>query len=370
MSEARVSASSSASVPAATLVAVGDLMLGDSSICVGFGVHSRRPGERVAELLDALRPRLVADVVFGNLECLLTEHGAGATRWKRDQMRADPSCARALREAGFTVLSVANNHATQHGAAAFDETVAHLRAAGVAVAGLRGDGAWCATPVVVPTSGGRRVGLLGYCWRPRQYGRATPPFAEGTPDEVARDVERLRAEVDEVVVSLHWGEEFVSLPSRDEVAQADRLVEAGAALVLGHHPHVARPVVRRARAAVAYSLGNCVTDMIWHDPLRHGLLLEATLEGGVRDVRAWPLHVEADFAPRVGAEPTPVSEGVSPLGGDAYGRAVHVTVGAQRLAAYRYALANAWRFPPAVLAELVTTTLRNKLQALRPRAAT
>src|SRR5438067_5940582 len=96
------------------LVAVGDIMLGDSAICVGFGVHSRYPrdiGPALARVASHLKS---AEVVLGNLECLLTRAGRGSTRHDADQMRGDPEYAAGLRDAGFTALAVANNHATHH----------------------------------------------------------------------------------------------------------------------------------------------------------------------------------------------------------------------------------------------------------------
>src|SRR4051812_9616568 len=173
------------------LVAVGDIMLGDSATCVGFGFHSQYPRD-IKPAFASVAPLLRrGEVVLGNLECVLTRAGRGSQPFRSDQMRGDPEYAHALRSVGFTALCVANNHAMQHGIEAFDETVECLRGAGIACVGLRGNDGWCSAPVVQVTRGGLRVGLLGYSWRPRQYDYATPPYAEGDVSAVEDDVRRL-----------------------------------------------------------------------------------------------------------------------------------------------------------------------------------
>lgn len=341
-------------------------MLGDSSVCVGFGFHSSYPRDAspaFAQVKDLLRRH---EIVVGNLECLLTPIGAGATRFRTDQMRGDPEYARDLRAAGFTALSVANNHAMQHGRAAFDATVASLEAAGIAIVGIKGADDWCAKPVIVRTRAGRRVGILGYCWRPRQYDSSVPPYAEGDIEQVERDVRRLRAVTDDVVVSLHWGEEFVARPSADEVAHARRIIDAGASVLAGHHPHVARTVERYEDGIICYSLGNLVTDMTWETKLREGLIMTCELTGGSpRAVRVFGTHVNRGYAPELtGERPASSPSETVALSAQEYRAAVRQTVARQRIASYLHAARNASRFPFPVFVTLVATTVRNKLLAL------
>ena len=263
------------------VAAVGDLQLGDSPTSVGFGFGSRYAGSDLASVLDGIRAAGALRGRRGVREPrgpALRAHVATSTLAAR-QMRGDPRFAPMLRAAGFTVLNVANNHAVQHGVGAFHDSVASLRAAGITPCGVRGAAPWASAPVTL-VANGVRVGVLAYCLRPRQYGGAEPPYAEGSPDEIRADVARLRPDVDALLVSLHWGEEFVPVPSVDETEFARSLIDAGATLILGHHPHVARPVERYGAGVIAYSLGNCVGDMVWYEPFRRGLLLEAEIAGG------------------------------------------------------------------------------------------
>lgn len=358
----------------ATLVAVGDLQLGDSVICVGYGFRSRVPGpEALLEVFSRIRSHWSdADIVFGNLECQLSDLGKDEGSLASAQMRATPGYATALKAAGFTVMNVANNHSVQHGIAAFEESVASLRAQGIAVCGVRGAGPMTTEPAIVTAKSGLRVGFLGYSLRPRQYGTGssadTPPYAEGTESGITADVAALRPQVDQVVVSLHWGEEFVQQPAAREVALAHAIVEAGASLVLGHHPHVTRPVERYRDAVIVYSMGNFVADMVWQDVLRRGLLVRCRLEDTTATLeRATATWIEDDFRPVDAGDASALITGPIEDGMDdaAYAAAIAVTINAQRTAAYAYALANALRFRRGMLRQLLTTTILNKLMPSR-----
>ncbi|MGH7689957.1 MAG: CapA family protein [Gemmatimonadaceae bacterium] len=349
------------------VIAVGDLQLGDSPTCVGFGFASRYGPDALLDVLDDVTPTLAgADLVFGNLEVPLSTRGRRSGSLSSLQLRGDPEYASALRAAGFTVLNVANNHAVQHGVEVFHDSVNAVQRAGIAVCGVRGSAPWSSAPVTI-SSAGRRVGMLGYCLRPRQYGQEAPPYAEGTPEGMRSDIERLRSESDAVVVSLHWGEEFVSIPSTDEAQLARSLVDAGASVILGHHPHVVRPVEAYGDGLIAYSLGNLVGDMIWYPPFRTGAILSVTLDGPVaRDAVVRGTSLRSDYRPQLtGIQTSAVPSGDLPvLEPGPYARAIRDTWRRQRGAAYWYTVSRPWRFPPRILAQLVARTLRNKLAGL------
>jgi poly-gamma-glutamate synthesis protein (capsule biosynthesis protein) len=342
-------------------------MLGDSATCVGFGFRSRVSAEILADRLGKLPELGAADVGFGNLEACLSDTGWSERDWSRAQMRGRLDYARVLADAGFSVLNVANNHATQHGTSAFTESVGRLQEVGIAVCGLRGTGRWSSLPVRL-TAGGTPLGFLGYCFRPRQYGPEVPPYAEGPAAAVIADVERLAGEGRTVVVSLHWGEEFVAQPSAAEVRIARSIVDAGAAVVLGHHPHVPRPVERYRGALIAYSLGNFAADMIWYGPLRRGLVVDCRLGGGVAElIRVGQHYIDDGYLP-VPASTLIPEESVAGLGEDQYQADASRTIGRQRAALYGYTLRNCWRFSPGVLAAMVRRTVGNKLAAFTRRA--
>jgi len=355
------------------VVAVGDLMLGDSPTSVGFGFRSRHDVSGLSAVLESLESALSdGDIVFGNLETPLSDLGLVHNSWASFQLRGKPAYASALREAGFTILSVANNHAAQHGREVFEDSIRTLANAGILACGLRGSPPWACEPVLLDVVD-TRAGVLAYCLRPRQYGSAEPAYAEGTEQAILDDVRRLRGISETVLVSLHWGEEFVAAPSTIEVELGRSIIDAGATMVIGHHPHVVRPVERYRHGVIAYSLGNCVSDMVWYEPLRHGAALSVDIENGTAGaVRVTPTTVTSAFSTVIDGPP---AEAVSAsllvsMSTGAYAQATHETVRRQRLAAYRYALGSVWRFPPRMLLQLLARTARNKIVGVGSRKRT
>jgi gamma-polyglutamate biosynthesis protein CapA len=351
------------------IAAVGDVQLGDCSACTGYGIASRYPSADLQEIFDAVRPALAADCTIGNLETVLSRKGVEESRWASLHMRGYPEYAGSLRFAGFTILNVANNHMFQYGHAAFLDTIGMLRAQGIQVCGERGEGAWSSRPTIVNLPTGRRIGFLGYSLRPRQFQLGQPPYAEGSSSPMLADVDRLSADADHIVVSLHWGEEYVGQPTQSGVELGHALVEAGADVVIGHHPHVTGPVERFRGGVIAYSLGNFVTDMLWHDALRNGLILRLTLNGdGVSEISPVPTRVDRHYRvhPRREEIDELVVEQLEGLTDAAHASLVKRTVRENRWAKYGYAIAHLHRYPPRILAQLVLQTFRNKLGIVRP----
>jgi poly-gamma-glutamate synthesis protein (capsule biosynthesis protein) len=347
------------------LAAVGDMMLGDSAICTGYGFASRYADPESLKRITALRRFWTStDLVFGNLECSLSNIRHSRRRWRSTQLRGQPDFARVLREAGIDVLNVANNHASQHGDDAFADTVALVTSAGIVCCGVRGTGQWCSEPAEV-TVRDRRIGFLGYCLRPRQYSPAIPPYAEGSHREIVDDVSRLRSSVEHVIVSLHWGEEFVDQPSVDEVSLAHDIVDAGASVILGHHPHVPRPVELYGTSVIAYSLGNFLSDMIWYPPLRKPLMLTLELDDTPQRVGATLLTIDDSFLPvEDDVDEGIVSTSITGMLNTEYATAVDRTVSEFRTASYLHAAQNVHRFRFPTQFALLGVTARNKLAAL------
>ncbi len=101
-----------------------------------------------------------------------------------------------------------------------------------------------------------------------------------------------------MVVSLHWGDEFIDRPSPADVQLARAIVDAGADLIIGHHPHVLRGVERHGRGWIVYSLGNFVCDMLWEEELRETAIAECRLsKNGVEQVRLLPVRINDDSQP-------------------------------------------------------------------------
>ncbi|HEX9051701.1 MAG TPA: CapA family protein [Anaeromyxobacter sp.] len=256
----------------ATIAAVGDVLMHEavkrSAETFGRGAPDGGYGWLYAPIADLLA---APDLTFANLETPIAPAAGGGTR--EYVFNAPPDAAAALRDAGVDLVSVANNHAFDQGRAGFEETLRRVKAAGLDAVGA-GPAERPAGPVV-RSAGGLSIAFLGWAQFFNQDGNACPPAKPGAPACVQaaqldreRAVEAVRAaaaQADAVVVSLHWGVEYQTQPRPQEVDLAHALADAGALVVLGHHPHVLQPVelYRRAdgrTAVIAYSLGNFVSN--------------------------------------------------------------------------------------------------------------
>jgi hypothetical protein len=239
----------------------GGLGGGISFAAVGdtaMGITPTLPPEP-ASYFDPIAGELVGDVVFGNLEGTLTDVSedvkCGADSKECFAFRAPPEYADHLREAGFTAMSLANNHSYDFGEAGQEETISALHRAGIEPVGVPGR-------IAFVEVGRHTVALLGFA--PYDYAPSLTDF------ESARALirsARERAEI--VVVANHAGGEgadAVHVSGETEIylgedrgnpeAFAHMAVEAGADLILGSGPHVLRGMEIYRGRLIAYSLGN------------------------------------------------------------------------------------------------------------------
>jgi poly-gamma-glutamate capsule biosynthesis protein CapA/YwtB (metallophosphatase superfamily) len=294
-----------------TLDAVGDIMLGRSI--------ARLMADRGAAYpFEAVRPALAdADVRFGNLEMALTDRGTPA---RKDYVfRAPPAATDGLSYAGFNVVSLANNHSLDYGPEGLADTITALDRAGIAHAGAGSDTEQAHAPALL-TVKGVRIAVLAYVNVPNdsrsgfvaqsmEAGPGRPGVAWGTVDAVQRDVAAAKQQADVVIVSLHSGYEYTDTPNPTQRALAHAAVDAGAALVLGGHPHVLQGVEFYHGVPIIYSLGNFVFDLDHDDYSHPGLpstltvIFRVTLtKDGVQGVRFIPAVID----PRDG-RPAPAS---------------------------------------------------------------
>ncbi len=210
-----------------------------------------------AEIADTLK----ADLVIGNLETPLThdlpEYSPIASSYR---FGASKAMAKHLVDAGFSAVSLANNHAFDLRAQGLRDSPVVLQELGIVPLGA----ARTEPPlfrVDTLTHGAWRVGIVAVTTR-----RNAPHFA-GTPEvpflvTTAMDaslgpvITAAKQDHDLVIVFVHWGEEYADHPAPHQRRSAHALLARGADLVVGHHPHVLQGIERHGNGAVAYSLGN------------------------------------------------------------------------------------------------------------------
>jgi poly-gamma-glutamate capsule biosynthesis protein CapA/YwtB (metallophosphatase superfamily) len=244
-------------------------------------------------LVAPLRPMFRgADIALVNVESAVGEGPApskcGPTSTKCFAFRAPPATGAALRSLAprrVVVGNLANNHARDAGNPGQDSTVAALTRAGVLVTGDD------TLPTLVPLPDGDTVAVLGF-----YTSRETPDVRDTAA--VRRHVARAADHFPAVIVTMHLGAEgrdaqrardstelYLGIDRGNPIAFADAAVRGGAALVVGHGPHVLRAMEWRERGAlIAYSLGNLLTygPFVLKEPLDRGAVLCATIGRSAR----------------------------------------------------------------------------------------
>jgi len=289
--------------PQTTLVAVGDILLGRSlGVLMEQSGNYSMPFEKIEHEISS------ADIAFANLEGPF----CGEPPYPGEGMifRVRPAAIAGIQHAKFAVLSVANNHFANGGDACMRFSLAHVHAAGIATAGAGETYAEAHRPAILVRHG-VRFAFLGYTYADRND---TPEaehavIAGRNPERVREDVRAALGHADVVIVSLHDGTEYTArvAPETEEFCHA--AIDAGAALVLGHHPHVPQRIERYHDGWIFYSLGNFVFQQYTPPEVQTALMARVTFSGAqIERVEATPLVIEWHSTPRLAsrAEGAPI----------------------------------------------------------------
>lgn len=287
-----------------TIMAVGDIAPGDHYFFLGHGVRGsvEKNGPdflfaRVKELLQQ------GDIVFCNLEGAISDSGLDARSFKSLAFRGHPTMAASLRGAGFNLVNIANNHIMQHGPAACHDTMNLLEKQGLDLLGVKGADGYSSRPVIKEQHN-LKIGLLGYSLVPEVYQPGNTAYAHSTVEEIRDDIRRLRPLVDFVVVSCHYGIELIDQPSPSGVEFARSLIDDGADLFLGHHPHFFQPIERYNNGLIVYSLGDFVCDYFWDERYLLSGIAEITLSRAAPPtVTVHPVRINRHCQPELASSP-------------------------------------------------------------------
>ncbi|MDF1552152.1 MAG: CapA family protein [Deferrisomatales bacterium] len=280
------------------LAAVGDLLFTTPTVPGRAARGLEALGADVRELLGGCH------VVLANLEATLP---GGEKVPTEPRVIATEEQIRSLSGAGIGVVTLANNHAFDCMDEGFQRLRALLDELGIVHFGAGGDRAEALQPAVVEI-GGQRLAFLGTVDPSTGPNRFASPTASGVDrldiEEFSRAIQEAKRSADHVIVSPHWGEERFRVPAPRQVEEARAFVDAGAALVLGHHPHVLQGMERYRGTPIAYSLGNFLTNHVYWDSgafltwsrfERTGCIVVADLDAsGLRQVRQVPTYDDGE----------------------------------------------------------------------------
>jgi gamma-polyglutamate biosynthesis protein CapA len=280
-----------------SLACVGDIMCGDSFYALGQGVSSNidKYGDqflhtKIKNVFDD------HDLVIGNIECPLSDIGRNAFNLRSLHMRGRARYAGNLADWGIKIANLANNHILEHGNEAAIDTAANLENAGIKTIGSSKNHDFKeGSKIVEICSHGIQLVFIGACLRREKYAY----YGGATTSQVIDVVKLLSGQGKVVCVSLHWGNEFINRPSLEQKKIGHNLIDAGASVILGHHPHVVQGVEEYKHGLIAYSLGNFMFDS-FYDDCRWSIILSFKINK--RQVLEWkylPIELDHEHRPLI-----------------------------------------------------------------------
>jgi len=240
------------------LLLTGDVMLGGEFLPLKdqMGLRWEYPFEKIKVLFEG------AEIIFGNLECpLFTSKMVRNTDYI---LYAPNDSLSALKYLGYNVLSVGNNHIMDYGNEGLQKTIETLHKNEIASFGAGMNSVEAGQGLLIEKKG-LKIAFLGYSTfeEPREKPVYSPMAGQNgggcVPYELKRiekDIERNKNNADVICISLHWGYEYYLYPSPEQIELAHRIIDAGAHIIVGHHPHVVQGFERYNQGIIFYSLGN------------------------------------------------------------------------------------------------------------------
>jgi poly-gamma-glutamate synthesis protein (capsule biosynthesis protein) len=210
--------------------------------------RGRDPFEYIKKDIDTLKK---FDVVVANLEGPIVEMDRSLCQEKAYNFQFSSNTPEILKSIDVNMVSIANNHSYDCYKVGFDSTKSYLEKAGI---DYMGDSE-VEKSFVIKEVNGKKVAFVGIDETVQAI-----PVSKFYPL-----IERLSSENDFVVVNIHWGKEYELLESETQNGIAHQLIDRGADVIFGHHPHVIQPIEIYKNKAIFYSLGNFVFDQNFGD---------------------------------------------------------------------------------------------------------
>ena len=263
------------------LLAVGDISLRTRS--------DSYPFEKVESVFQD------KDILFGNLETVLSNHGRVTE--KAVVHHTSPNKVGWLKDAGFDILNIANNHIMDLGEEGFNETLDVLNQNNLNSIGCSNHKFNQSYAIVEVNN--TKIGFLAYYEAGFKKPRNGALINRMNEETIIKDIGNLKPKCDAIILSLHWGIENVFYPSPKQIYLAHKLIDNGATIILGHHPHVIQGIERYNDGLIAYSLGNFqFNNSISYSQNNQSLILSIELtKDGLGNYEVIPILINDDFVP-------------------------------------------------------------------------
>jgi len=279
-------ASSTPTLPNFTMLAFGDLMLDRN---VGAKIKNNDIGFLLTDLQSA---NIFAhhDLISANLEGAVTNAGAHYLPQNAYDFAFVPAAVAKLKDYGFNFFNLANNHFSDQGQKGMAETRANLKQLGFNYSGSA-DAMVDGNSSLEEKINGVPVALVG-------LSMVYHPFDQKSAQKI---IANYKAKGDIVIVNIHWGTEYQHNFSTIQKEVGHGLIDAGADIIIGHHPHVIEGMEIYKQHPIFYSLGNFIFDQYFSPDTQQGLALEAQYQAKSWQVKLIPLQSQASV-PRVMTE--------------------------------------------------------------------
>jgi poly-gamma-glutamate synthesis protein (capsule biosynthesis protein) len=218
-----------------------------------------------------------ADIVFANLEGTISDKGSDLGNLY--SFRMDPSIAPTLKSAGFTILSVANNHVGDWGRLAYIDSLNRLKENEILYTGGGMTSIEAETPTIIEKYD-MKIGFLG-------FSDVGPKYMETGVDKAGlllasnprfeEIISNASKQVDYLIVSFHFGDEYKKTHNQRQEELAHKAIDNGAKIVVGHHPHVIEDTEVYKDGYIMYSLGNLLFDQKFSTDTMQGMLVQIKL---------------------------------------------------------------------------------------------
>lgn len=239
------------------------------------------PFRKVAEIFSS------ADIAVINLESPFTVGKNHFVPTGSFYFNADPQAAAGLKLAGIDIISLANNHFSNQGEKGMTDTFKILKDSGIEYVGAGGDFDEAHQGKIIEKNG-IKFGFLAY-----SYLKDLSGIANMDIKQIKRDITDLKKQVDITVIMMHAGNEYLAAPNQQQKDFARAAIDAGADLVIGHHPHWVQLVETYQGKPIFYSLGNLVFDQMWSIETRQGVIAIASFKNKkLKKIKIIPIRID------------------------------------------------------------------------------
>jgi len=260
------------------LLFCGDVFMANTLFTKSIGL-----GAKVCELLNDEKIDNIfslsknCDYSFCNLESPLTNDKEKA---KNSSFIGYSIIPRLLANSKINIVSIGNNHILDHGVDIFEETTNILERNGLFYVGKYENGL---SNICILKKNDVKIGYAAFNGVDLHKINNPNIFAELNESTVKLVLEKMISlGVNIKVLSFHWGDEYITIPSSYQIKLGHFAIENGANIIVGHHPHVVQPIEYYKNGLIMYSLGNCIFDFLQSKQFKEGIIVEVSIDESLK----------------------------------------------------------------------------------------